>query len=184
MKKIFSLFVFSVAMMGLAACSEEGNDIKGNDIIWDIAPSEVRIQLVDQNGNNLLNPNVEGNWVDEPIELSTSDESYAAVWSRDELRPQSRAYMPKFLGLVWGEVIKGSNDSGYYLYFGGFPGDSDYDMSLVLSIPGIDSKYKFEYKHDCDWKNNEPKISNHIIYNGKKIEGETIKLTVPYNSNK
>ena len=59
-------------LMTAVACSENDIDID-NDmpdeefVVWDISPTGVIIQLVDEAGNNLLDPEVNGNWVDEPM---------------------------------------------------------------------------------------------------------------------
>ena len=54
-------------LMTAAACSDNNDDMPDDDMIWDISPVVASIQLVDEDGNNLLDPEVEGNWIGEPM---------------------------------------------------------------------------------------------------------------------
>lgn len=175
MKKIFGLLILVAYVLCMTSCSEEG------DVIWDVAPAGIEIQLVDEDGNDLLNPEVEGNWVGAAMQISYDGETYDAIWSREDIKPRSRYYMPTFIGLVWNGALYDDNKD-YNLYFGEFEGTENHDMHLTFSIDGMTTVYEFEYKHDFSWKKNEPNSDNHIIYNGKKIEGSTIVLTVPRNT--
>ncbi len=55
MKK-FVYFLSAITMLvTMAACSKE-DDMPDDDVIWDIAPASVHIQLVDEEGNQVLAP--------------------------------------------------------------------------------------------------------------------------------
>lgn len=176
MKKIFGLLVVAASMTCTTSCTEEEGDA-----IWDVAPAGIEIQLVDEEGNDLLNPSVEGNWVGEAMQISYDGESYDAIWSREDIKPRSRYYLPMFIGLVWNGALYDDNKD-YNLYFGEFEGTKNHDMHLTFSIAPINTIYEFEYTHDFSWNKNKPNSDNHIIYNGKKTEGSIIVLTVPRNT--
>lgn len=175
MKK-FVYFLSAITMLvSMAACSKD-DDMPDDDVIWDIAPADIIIQLVDEEGNNLLDPKVEGNWIDEPMWVECRDEAYGVEWARQELTPQTRAYLPHFYGAQWSGIW---SDKVYSIYIGEFDGASSQDLKLTFGITAINTVYEFEFYHRLVWKNKEPHFDEHITYNAKKIEGNTLTLILP-----
>lgn len=176
--KTFFYFIMTITLLiTTAACSDKNGDTPDDDIIWDIYPAGVMIQLVDEAGNNLLDPTVEGNWVGEPMWIGYQDEKYDAIWKREDLQPKTRFYMPHFYGTVWTGIF---NQKYYALYFGEFDGSNSHDLKLKFGIPRIDAVYEFEYSHRLIWKNKEPHFDDHITYNGNEIEGSQLTLVLPH----
>ena len=165
-------------MMAMGACSDNNDDMPDDDVIWDIAPARVAIQLVDESGNNLLDPAVDGNWVGESMWIETGDKVYDAVWEKENLQLPTKALLAYFYGAVWTGIW---NTDIYSIYFGDFNGDSSQNLKLKFGITAINSVYEFEYSHRLVWKNKEPHFDDHITYNGKLIDGHTLTLTVPKN---
>ena len=165
-------------LMTAAACSDNNDDMPDDDMIWDISPVVASIQLVDEDGNNLLDPEVEGNWIGEPMWIEWNDKAFDVVWKRDDLQLPTKAILPLFYGAVWTGVW---TDNKYRLCFGEFSGESSQNLKLTFGITAINTVYEFEYSHRLVWKNKEPHFDDHITYKGKQIEGNTLTLILPKN---
>ena len=183
--KRFHYFLMAITMLMTAtACSENDididNDMPDDELVfWDIYPVGVKIQLVDEAGNNLLDPEVNGNWVDEPMWMGWNDKSFHVIWKRDDLPTQTRMMLPRFYGAVWSGVWI---DQEYSLYFGQFAAESSQDLKLTFGITAINTVYELEYSHRLVWENKEPHFDDHITYNGKRIEGNKLTLVLPKNN--
>lgn len=181
MKKLLQFILIFTITVGASGCSKD-DDGPDDDVIWDIAPAGVVIQLVDEEGNDLLQPTVSGNWVGEPMTIGYDDKVYDVIWVRDDLQPKTRFYMPYFYGAVWTGLFNYEKLS-YCIYFGELFGDRDYDMKLTLGITAINTVYDFEFSHKLVWKKKEPHFDDHITYSGQRIDGNVLKLVVPKNPN-
>lgn len=171
-------------LMIMGGCSKNDDmpdmpDMPDDELIWDIAPSVLSIQLVDESGANLLDPEVSGNWVNESMWIGYEDKRFDAVWNKDDLATSSRALLPHFYGAVWSGVW---HTQPYYLYFGEFDGASSRTLKLTFGITAINTVYDFEFSHRLVWENKKPHFDDHIIYMGKQIEGSTLTLVVPKNN--
>ncbi|MDE6480141.1 MAG: hypothetical protein K2L45_07695 [Muribaculaceae bacterium] len=179
MKRFFYFLTAVTMLMTVAACSDNNDDMPDDDfVIWDIYPAGIRLNLVDEEGNNMLDPAVNGNWVGEPMWIETGDKVFDVLWKRNDLSNQTRAYLPHFYGTVWTGIW---TDKLYGLYFGELDGDSSHNLKMKFGITAINSVYEFEYSHRLVWENKEPHFDDHITYAGKRIDGDTLTLTVPKN---
>lgn len=179
MKRFLYFLTTAMMLMAAAACSDKNDDMPDDDAIWDIAPAQVSIQLVDEAGNNLLDPEVSGNWVGEPMWMEWNDKVFDVIWKKDDLQLPTKALLPYFYGAVWNGVW---TDNRYHLYFGDFSGESSQNLKLTFGITAINTVYEFEYSHRLVWQNKEPYFDDHIIYQGKQIEGHTLTLVLPKNN--
>lgn len=166
-------------LVTVAGCSDNNEDMPDDNIIWDISPAGVTIQLVDEGGSNLLDPEVEGNWVGEPMWIGWDDKKFDVAWKKDDLQLPTRAYMPHFYGTVWTGIW---TNKEYFLYFGEFNGESSRNLKLTLSIQALNTVYEFEYSHRLVWENKEPHFDDHITYNGNRTEGNKLRLIIPKNN--
>ncbi|MDE5586281.1 MAG: hypothetical protein K2I92_08065 [Muribaculaceae bacterium] len=178
MKRFFYILTAATMMMTVATCSDNDDDMPDDDVIWDVSPAVVYIQLVDEAGDNLLDPAVNGNWVEEPMWIGYRDKTFDVSWKKDDIQLPTKAIMPIFYGAVWTGVW---TDNKSHLYFGEFNGTSSQDLKLTFGIDAINTVYEFEYSHRLVWENKEPHFDDHITYNGKQIEGNTLPLVLPKN---
>ncbi len=180
MKKILGFLAVSIALLVTSSCTEEG-DGPEEGVIWDTAPTGVIIKIVDEADNNLLDPNVEGNWVGEDMFITYKDEEYPVDWEWDGTPVKTRMIMPYFSGLTWTGNLRGSEEKDYWLNFGEFSGEGRHDLSLTFHIPELDTNYVFKYTHEVIWKKHEPHVNDHIIYDRRELEGNTLTLVLPQN---
>ncbi len=186
MKKYSYILAVSALLFGLFAlmsCSGSDNEPEGPEegVIWDISPSCVRIELVDEEGNNLLDPETEGNWVGEELYIVYKDETYYTDWEYQATESGSRALPVHFRGLIWTGGLSGADMKKSCLKFGEFSAYGQYEMSLVFAATSINTVFEFKFTHSLVWKNHKPYFDEHIIYNGKDYEGNTLKLIFPRN---
>lgn len=178
LKKYFLFLILSLPLLSIVSCSKNEDPL---NIIWDIYPAEVRIFIQDENGNNLLDPTVEGNLVGTDIRISTEDDSYPAIWNQQDIMPASKLYLANFYGFVWSYALYQYPEMNYYLQLGEYQGEDNYDMHLRLEIPRMNFSREFDYKHTYKWKNNKPDITNQIRYEGKTIKGTDLTIVLPLN---
>ncbi len=178
MKLFFRFLVFSISLFAIASCSKDDDN---DDIIWDIVPSNVIIKLMDESSNNLLDPNVEGNWVGEELYLTFNGEIYPVDWEYDGTYGETRMILPYFTGLTWTGNLRWAETKYYWLQFGEFSGEGKHDMSLSLTVPALNSQYDFKFTHELIWNKQEPHFNDHIIYDGKDYKGNTLTLVLPHN---
>ncbi len=176
MKKLLIQIITAFMMLSLNCCEKEEDFM-----IWDITPAGVFIEITDKDGNNLLDPAMEGNLVGEKMQIVYDGETYDAIWEKEDLIPETRYYLPTFHGLMWEGMYYSDTfpNCPKVLYFGEFDGTHNYDMRLQFRIEGINTVFEFEYHHDykTNWKG-EPKIDNNNKYKGKKIKGDTVTLVI------
>lgn len=180
MRKVLDLFVFTCIILCATSCSKDsGGSDAPDDLIWDIYPTGVAIYLVDKDGNNLLDPDTEGNWVGEQMSISLNDDDYPAIWTYDDYQSGTRAMKPVFHGLVWSGIFPYADQKGAHLYFGEFDGASNHHMSLTFGIDMLNTVFDFKFTHTINWVKNEPEISNYITYKGKEIKGNKLEIVLP-----
>ena len=150
-KQCFSMLMITgislVSAMTFVSCDDK-EDIDEGDWIWDFAPLNVEVKLVDEEGVNMLNPTVEGNWMGLPLSMTYDDKLYELNWDNplpDGFSPDShgRAYLAHFYGLTYGRVNFWDGErrhwleNDYYLSFGEFNRDDNHDLLLELHVAGI-----------------------------------------------
>ncbi|MFI3264018.1 MAG: hypothetical protein SNG38_00545 [Rikenellaceae bacterium] len=143
--------LFTIIFFG--SCSSDD----GDDLIWDIAPVNIYIQVCNQEGENLLDENVEGNILENEIKITYKDEEYLL----GESVSKTRAYMPSFNGL---QLYNNK------MIFGEFEGAASYTLTATLDLGnGIEKEVGFirEYKT----KNGEPQCSTIYTLDGEELEG-------------
>lgn len=122
-----------------------------DDVIYDFAPYTLNINVVDKEGNNLLDPDIEGNITGETIVMDYDGQTYLMNNignSYPEMStPVSRAYMPHFYGLVLTSI-----NGPWHLSFGEIDAAVSAEHNMVLRIPsrGINKHFNvvISSKHD------------------------------------
>lgn len=180
MNKPFSFWLLTILFLGFTACSSD-DDGPEPDVIWDINPTGVYIQIVDEDGNNLLDPDVKGNWVGEEMFISSEDKQYPAKWSREDVENNTRDILPRFYGLVWQGVFSWNDPKASPLYFGELDGGEDHDLSLSFTVPSIDKTFDFRFTYHFFWKKHKPQREIHLIYDGKDYDKPILTLVLPPN---
>lgn len=136
MKTLSQLLTALMVMLTVSACKNE-------DIIYDYAPYVLNINITDKEGNNLLDPDVDGNITDETIEMEYDGQTYTMVNTDDKYHgesiPVSRYYLPHFYGLSLN-----SYRAPWHLSFGEFDRavSAEYEMTLRIPARNIEKHFK------------------------------------------
>jgi len=180
-----------ILFVGLSSCDDNKGDEPKGDIIWDIGPLNIDVKVVDGSGNNLLDAYAAGNWVGQPFVMTYKGESYEVVWPEPDVIGDAsngihgRAYMPHFDGLkaiienYWDVDHRVFVDGKFYLSFGEFSGDDNHDLSMQLSVPGLDEVYNIDVTHRFGWDDGKPVIATTIKLNGEIVEKFPIEIVLP-----
>lgn len=169
------LLLLSVLMI-FSSCGSDGPE---DGVIWDIRPVGITIKLVDADGRNLLDPNVEGNWVNCPMMVGYNEKSYPAQWELPEQDKATRAIFPMFYGLIWSGVFPWQDSKSNTLYFGEFSGESNEKVEVTFAIEDLNTVYEIVYDHKIEWKKHKPHFDDHIYLNGKRYDGSSVEIVLP-----
>lgn len=179
--KTYKFNVISLVLLAVALLSSCKND----DVIYDIAPVQYEITLIDEDGNNLLDENLPDNLIGADIYVIFNGDRYDTNWEPPYTVQASRYLMPTWYGLQVWQYYKWENNGcfaipgQYSLQFGDFFGDEEQHLSIELVIPCRGVSYTIELIHKFKWKHNKPNSSTYLIYNGEEINGWRIEIVVP-----
>lgn len=134
MRKFFEIVLACLAVLSFAACEKNSADKPEEedetDYIVDWGPVEVIVEVVDDKGNDLLNPNNPDNMI-EGSTISFRGKVYEA------LLPS--AVTKEYLAIIEGFLLrKYTTEEGavkYRLVFGEIDGAKDMDEDLVVTLP-------------------------------------------------
>ena len=101
----------------------------GFGMIWDIAPVDVYMEVVDKDGNNRFEEATPGNWLQSEITATFEGESYTYP------QPGTRAYMAIMGGLVVRNYRNADGRNTTCLIFGELSGETDRHSDLVITWP-------------------------------------------------
>ena len=147
--------------IALTGCSD--ND-KKDEPIWDFAPVSIGFKITDTDGNNLLHPDTDGNWVNSDFTIVYDGMSYPTVWDYDMGNPhiygydypKSKAYLPAFRGLIYTQASHFWIDGQWVqttempiLSFGEFASTRSYELSMELQTPCRSNPYHIDVLHKC-----------------------------------
>lgn len=148
-----------------------GCDKDKGTMIWDFTPQHFEIKVVDEAGNNLLEPTTDGAWNVEDIIANYKDTDYQCTVVNnplsepmtDEITRELPAYMR---GL---RTAQAGNDR--VLFFGDFSPANNYkQIPLILKWPdGSQSTFTF----DCYiiWHSEDnPEVVTKLYHEGKEME--------------
>ena len=149
-KILFTLLLFLGAMLVNTSCSSDDDD----DIIWDFYPITLNVEVVDESGNNLLDPSCAENILSRPITLTHDGETTPIeMYEQKEATPNSRAYLARWYGAyIIGEWDAFSKDDSVKLNIDG----KEYELSLTNSYKAQKhGAYDFDRKYYIDDQANE-----------------------------
>lgn len=149
-KILFTLLLFLGAMLVNTSCSSDDDD----DIIWDYYPITLNVEVVDESGNNLLDPSCTENILSRPITLTHDGETTPIeMYEQKEATPNSRAYLARWYGAyIIGEWDAFSKDDSVKLNIDG----KEYELSFTNSYKAQKhGAYDFDRKYYIDDQANE-----------------------------
>lgn len=149
-KILFTLLLFLGAMLVNTSCSSDDDD----DIIWDFYPITLNVEVVDESGNNLLDPSCAENILSRPITLTHDGETTPIeMYEQKEATPNSRAYLARWYGAyIIGEWDAFSKDDSVKLNIDG----KEYELSFTNSYKAQKhGAYDFGGKYYIDDQANE-----------------------------
>lgn len=169
MKTNFSLKVLLGVLLIpvlLTSCKKEKDDL-----IWDFIPIVIAINVVDESGNNLMDPATENSIAGNEIKITFRGKTYNLDEEPNE-KTNSRAYLPKFRGLYSFDEFR--KDFQYGLFFGEFARDDNYDEEIVIDWGDGSMNDIIVFNHKFWWEKDNPKSETTFYINGKKVNGEYI----------
>lgn len=160
--KTRDFFILPLALGLLATC----DDGPADDMIWDFACYEMRVEVVDEAGNDLLNPATAGNILDDSVRVVYGGVSY----SRDTNLIQTRYLPPAPLALRYYKV---ETTGQYRMAFGEFTPTDDHENDAFTIEWGDGTADKVAFDCYISWDgDNQPTVHKKIYLNGEPMAGE------------
>jgi hypothetical protein len=163
---------YLLAILFAVGCKKEN---PGNDMIWDFYPSDISFLLLDRYGDNLFNPQTEGNYLDNEIVAEYNGEKYP-LQHPDTL---TRAIPPQWLGLRTGLYYGYAGDDGTpAVLFGEFSPTADGkgyrgETFTISWGNGSTDEIKFDFYVTWAWdkkkKQNIPTVHTKLWIDGEFI---------------
>ena len=148
------------------SCNENENlDEPDPDVIWDIYPFNINIEVTDAEGNDLLNPETENSIANQGIKMIYRNKTY----KKDSLvtDEQTRDILVRFYGLQTYQ----RKDGSYLLAIGEFYGNRDYDNEyIILDWNDATPKDTITFSHKFWWENQEPESETTVRLNGVETD--------------
>lgn len=162
MKKLLNL-ALAVLFLGLMSCNDK------DEPIWDYNPYVLNIDIVDADGNNLLDPAVEGNIAGESILMGYNDLFYEMLTPDTDNSP-NRYYLPTFFGLVrqCGWDYETSTPTSWQLRWGEFDCAVSKTYNFDLYITCI-NRAPFSFELKITNKGNG-EVYEELSVDGKKVD--------------
>lgn len=159
MKKYFQIKWMSIILLAVmpfvSACD---NGIE--DRVWDFDPIVLSIEVVDAQGNDLLNPNTAGNISEKKITATIDGKTYTNNYAT------SRYYLPNLFGL---KTQKGPNGK-YQLLIGEFDATKNIGNYAITIDWGDGTTDEFSYSNNLSWDQDNPIFDRHFFQNGKECK--------------
>ena len=157
-------------------------DDNADPVLYDVSPINFVIEITDGEGNNLLNPEYEGNILDLGIVMDYDGKSYPVDVNTQTNYPHlkaSRYYLPEFYGLQAYHQIAGESINRWVLSFGEFEAQTqcaEYDCTLRLENLGL----SYDLKAVATFQDG---ISNRKFYlDGQLLDGTNVYHIIIDNS--
>lgn len=171
-KTLYTLLLFLGAMLANTSCSSDDDD----DIIWDFYPITLNVEVVDESGNNLLDPSCTENILSRPITLSHDGETTPIeMYEQKEATPNSRAYLARW----YGAYIIGApdqSDGRYHIFIGEWDAFSK-DDSVKLNIDGKEYELSFTNSYKAQ-KHGAYDFDREYYIDGQANENHNYKIVL------
>ncbi|HIZ85829.1 MAG TPA: hypothetical protein IAC04_05010 [Candidatus Coprenecus stercoravium] len=143
-------------------------------MIWDFVPVNIEVMVQDADGNDLLNPETEGNISDNNIKAIFEGGTY----ERD-VDVATKDILVVFHGLLTDQYDSGEYAGRYYLKFGEFARNHNYEKEFVLDWGDGIKRDTVSFTQSCEWKGNKPETATTVSLNGSEpVEGDVVTIVM------
>lgn len=164
--------------MGVTSCGED------EILLRDVSPVIFDIEITDEQGNDLLDPDFEGNIRDKNIVMVYDGETYTPTTLEPEntfQEPESRYYFPHFFGLQYENYTSSTGGSKiWFLSFGEFEGafTNTYECTLRIQDLNLDYDLKCVIKTEGKTTDKNYKRTETYYLNGEKQSNQLYRLVI------
>lgn len=166
MKKI-TYFYLTIILAGMvfSSCDKLLGEY---EVDW--APVNINIEAVDNDGNSIISPEMQG------MTLTFKGETYEVLDAEKYYEtPQTKAYLAILHGLFAVPMYEVEGKTVYRLQFGEIDGAADMDEDIVLNWP--DGTTDTIHYHCSDHRERNLKCKRSWKLNGKAHEGNTFRFS-------
>ena len=160
---IMILFAVLGACKSITPETEENTDNHRNDMIWDIAPYSILMEVTDTEGHNLFEASTPGNWLEGPVVATFDGKTYNFP---SEETPETKELIVEITGLSVKKI--GNPSKVTVLEFGELNGGDNLTADLTLSWPNGTSDV-ISFKHTVSYQDGRPSTKTAHFLNGESV---------------
>lgn len=171
-KSLRLLTALMVAIVGLAftSCGDDDDDIK----IWDFSPVSIRLDIVDTEGNDLLDADTPGNILESELTATFDGKEYTLATDDDPdagpLSVKSREILSQFYGLYIQTPDHYFTEGKHNLLcFGEFKGFENFDHTVIFHFPTADRDITVRVVSKARWDGDTPNWELEYYLDGQQI---------------
>ena len=145
-----------------------------NDADYDIQPIVFNIFLMNEQGYDLLNTNVEGHIQADSVKAIFQGKEYYLETTQDSY---AQAYQAEFTGLTrprFGQV----STSAYPTHFGELDGTDTFENEMLIMDWGALGQDTITFTSKMEWKDNRPFFIRNYKLNGKDLDKDTARPNI------
>ncbi len=177
-KNVLWVAVALMTAVVFGSCSsDDDNNKRWDDVIWDIYPVTFSFTFTDSDGNDMLDSTYQGNIIKD-VSVTYQGEEYPLVkWEDYERKMQEQAttrmYAVRFMGLILRETTTLEGNHLFYMSFGEFDGLKTVDWrEITLNLPNgqhFNLAYTHSYKQD---NGKDPEIHTQFYMDGQALSDD------------
>ena len=183
MRKVTLMFFLAIAAMCMTGCSDSNNN--DDYIIVDWTPVMLWVELVDENGSDLLDPSNETKWYDGATityrgKTYTAEDTTDKIYTDNTTKALANVATRYILPVEYGfKLIRKEwqfkDEKGFILLFGQIDGALDMDEDLIITWP--DGKQNTIHYHCSDHNDNEISVNRWYALDGVRQESNRFVIT-------
>lgn len=167
-KKILSSTMLIMGFL-LTGCDKDRSK-ENEPLMVDYAPVDFYVQVLNKNGNNLLNPETEENIREKEMTITINGITEEVALQKTSTYPYTRAIMPYWYGAYITSPSTDIYHNDYFIRIGEFSGDANGEK-VILSLDGTSHTLSFTNKII-----EQLNIERHFYIDGKENNTAIFKI--------
>lgn len=176
--RIFGWLWMACLLAGIVGCSESADIPEeepipwGPDNIWEVPSISFIFHVLDEDGQDLMNPATPGSYAGARITATFRDTVYTKDYpvdmeeGIDRDNHDGKFFATKMYGLFTG---KDSYSGEYHINFSGLPQRNDYENEKIYFSWPDGSKDSITFSNKLTWENYHPVFTGSYYLNDKKV---------------
>ena len=169
--KITNLKYVLLSLIGLMLCSFSCSDSE-DFVVKELSPVELKLYVMDDYGNNLLNVNAENNLLNNEIKVINN--GYAFVLDTTTFEEEAKEPTPAHTAVFYGLKLMKDQNGEPYICIGEFDGDRSFSNEIITVDLGDNTYSTIKYDSRLSWWKNEATVHRFYFLDKEMVENPLI----------